>query len=201
MPLGLQFASWYEYYDALPASSVVNKGKMEQMLRSFDSSLSADEAKAAMTRNQDFVFLARTGLSKTLGLFHHLEVSGGTILDPEEDCAFFVGLNQANAIIATPDAKVLFREPHQDAYEVAKREDIMNCSSLQDVENLQASATQSIRARNFVAVPPFLVKTVGDSIAVNKASTIKVFFDVIMAIKEFDTAHECGFYGESGHKV
>ena len=190
MPLGLQFASWYEYYDALPASSVVNKGKMEQMLKSFDASLSADEAKAAMTRNQDFVFLARTGLNKTLGLFHHLEVSGGTILDPEEDCAFFVGLNQANAIIATPDAKVLFREPHQDAYEVAKREDIMNCSSLQDVENLQASATQSIRARNFVAVPPFLVKTVGDSIAVNKASTIKVFFDVIMAIKEFDTAHD-----------
>ena len=138
MPLGLQFASWYEYYDALPASSVVNKGKMEQMLKSFGASLSADEAKAAMTRNQDFVFLARTGLNKTLGLFHHLEVSGGTILDPEEDCAFFVGLNQANAIIATPDAKVLFREPHQDAYEVAKREDIMNCSSLQDVENLQA---------------------------------------------------------------
>ncbi len=91
MPLGLRFASWYEYYDALPASSVVNKGRMEQMLKSFDHSLSADEAKAAMARNQDFVFLATTRLNKTLGLFRHLEVSGGTIVEPEEDCAFFVG--------------------------------------------------------------------------------------------------------------
>ena len=110
MPLGLQFASWYEYYDALPASSVVNKGKMEQMLKSFDASLSADEAKAAMTRNQDFVFLARTGLNKTLGLFHHLEVSGGTILDPEEDCAFFVGLNQANVSSAFSSGSCLANE-------------------------------------------------------------------------------------------
>ena len=141
MTLGLRFASWFEYYAALPASSVVNKGKMEQMLKSFDFSLSADDAKVAMTKNQDFVFLARTGLNKTLGLFHHLEVSGGTIVDPEEDCAFYVGLNRDNAIIATPDATVLFRPPHQDAYEVAKREDIMNCVSVQDVEGLTASDT------------------------------------------------------------
>ena len=125
MPLGLRFASWYEYYDALPASSVVNKGKMEQMLRSFDHSLSPEEAKAAMTKNQDFVFLARTGLNKTLGLFHHLEVSGGTIVDPVEDCAFFVGLDQSNAIIASPDATVLFRPPHADAYAVLQREKIL----------------------------------------------------------------------------
>jgi len=190
MTLGLRFASWYEYYAALPASSVVKKGKMEQMLRSFDASLSADEAKAAMTRNQDFVFLARTGLNKTLGLFHHLEVSGGTIVDPEEDCAFYVGLNRANAIIATPDAAVLFRPPHQDAYDVAKREDIMNCVSVQDVERLAASDTQSLRARNFVPVPPFLVQTLNESIVANKAKTSQIFLDVIMAIKEFDEIHK-----------
>ena len=190
MTLGLRFASWFEYYAALPASSVVNKGKMEQMLRSFDFSLSADDAKVAMTKNQDFVFLGRTGLNKTLGLFHHLEVSGGTIVDPEEDCAFYVGLNRDNAIIATPDATVLFRPPHQDAYEVAKREDIMNCVSVQDVEALTASDTQSIRARNFVPVPPFLVQTLNRSIVANKAKTSQIFLDVITAIKDFDEIHK-----------
>ena len=191
MTLGLRFASWYEYYAALPTSSVVNKGKMEQMLRSFDFSLSADEAKAAMTRNQDCVFLARTGLNKTLGLFHHsLEVSGGTIVDPEEDCAFYVGLNRDDAIIATPDATVLFRPQHQDAYEVAKREDIMNCLSVQDVESLNASDTQSIRARNFVPVPPFLVQTLNRSIVANKAKMSQIFLDVITAIKDFEEIHK-----------
>ena len=183
MPLGLQFSSWYEYYDSLPASSVVNKGKMEQMLKSFDFRLSADEAKVAMARNQEFIFLARTGLSKTLGLFHHLEVLGGTIIDPEEDCAFFVGLIKDNAIIVTPDAAVLFRPPNPNAYDVANREDIMKCYSLQDVESLRASASQSIRARNFIPVPPFLMRTLGNSIAANKASTKKKIFDAIVAIR------------------
>ena len=107
MTVGLMFDTWCDYYDSRPASSIINKEKMEQLLKSFDSSLSADEAKAAMARNKDIVFLARTGLNKTLGLIHHFEVEGGTIVDPEEDCAFMVGLNRDNAIIATPDAEVL----------------------------------------------------------------------------------------------
>ena len=190
MPLGLKFDTWSEYYDARPASSVINKGKMEQLMRSFDSILSADDAKAAMTRNTDLVFLARTGLNKTLGFIHHFDLEGGTIIDPEEDYAFFVGLNRANAIIATPDAETLFRAPHPDAYAVAKREDIMSCTSLAEVENLQASNSQSIKARNFIPVPPFLVKVLSDSIATNKAKTSSIFLDVITAIKEFDTLHE-----------
>ncbi len=59
MTLSLRFDSWFEYYAALPASSVVNKGKMEQMLKSFDSRLSADEAKAALARNQERFCLSR----------------------------------------------------------------------------------------------------------------------------------------------
>ena len=81
MTVGLQFDTWCDYYDSRPASSIINKEKMEQLLKSFDSSLSADEAKAAMARNKDIVFLARTGLHKTLGLIHHFEVEGGTIAD------------------------------------------------------------------------------------------------------------------------
>jgi len=61
MPLGLEFDTWYEYYDARPTSSVKKKGKMEQMMKSFDSTLSENEARAAMTKNKDIVFLARTG--------------------------------------------------------------------------------------------------------------------------------------------
>ena len=190
MLLGLKFATWYEYYDACPTSSVVNKGKMEQMLKSFDSTLSASEAKVAMSKNKDIVFLARTGLNKTLGLIHHVDIEGGTIVDPDEECAFIVGLDRANTIVATPDAEVLFRQPHPDAYAVAKREDIMNCSSIEDITNLVASQSQNIRARNFIPVPPFLVRTLNDSIAINKANTNQVFLDVITEIKVFDEVHK-----------
>ena len=66
----------------------------------------------------------------------------------------------------------------------------MNCSSLQDVESLRASGSQSIRARNFIPVPPFLVRTLEDSIATNKSSTKNIFLDVIVAVKEFDEAYK-----------
>jgi hypothetical protein len=190
MPLGLKYTTWYEYYDVCPTSTVINKGKMEQMLKSFNSTLSASEPKVAMSKNKDIVFLARTGLNKTLGLIHHVDIEGGTIVDPDEDCAFIVGLDRANAIVATPNVEVLFRQPHPDAYAVAKREDIMNCTSIDDIANLAVSQSQYIRARNFIPVPPFLVRTLNDSIAINKANTDQVFLDVITEIKVFDEVHK-----------
>ena len=90
-----------------------------------------------MTKNKDIVFLARTGLNKSLGLFHRLEVSGGTEVNPEEECAFILGLNRNNAIMVTPDIKSLFKTPHQDACKVAARAKIMNCASVEDIENIQ----------------------------------------------------------------
>ena len=66
----------------------------------------------------------------------------------------------------------------------------MSCTSLEDVENLEASNSQTIRPRNFIPVPPFLVKILSDSIAANKANTSKVFLDVITAIKDFDEIYD-----------
>ena len=111
MPLGIQFTSWVEYYDSLPFGSIVNKGKLEQMLKSFDSSFSVDEVKQAMIRNNDLVFLARTGLNKTLGVFHRFNTAGGTVVDPEESCAIILGINRNSAILVSPDVDTLFRNP------------------------------------------------------------------------------------------
>ena len=190
MPFGIQFTSWVEYYDSLPVSSAVNKGKMEQMLKSFDSSISAVDAKRAMTRNKDLVFLARTGLNKTLGLIHRFDSSGGTILDPDESCAVVIGLSRSNAILVSPDADTLFKEPHATAYKVATRERIMNCSTLEMVSELVDSDTQSLRARNFIPIPPFLIRPIATSIDSNKGNPGKILFDVIQAIKDFDEAHK-----------
>ena len=64
MPLGLKHATWYEHYDACPTISMKNKGKGEEMMKSFDSALLASEAKTAMSKNKDIVFLAKTGSTK-----------------------------------------------------------------------------------------------------------------------------------------
>ena len=88
----MHFSNWFEYYDTLPASSALNMGEMEQMLKSFDAYLSVTESCAIMAKNKDLVFLSRTGLNKALCLSHRLEVSGGTVVSPEEECAFYFGI-------------------------------------------------------------------------------------------------------------
>ena len=94
---------------------------MEQMLKSFDASLSAAEARATMKKNKGLVFLTRTVLNKALGLLHRLEVSGGTVVNPEEDCDFILGLKRNNEIVFTPDIDSLFITPHQAAYKASSK--------------------------------------------------------------------------------
>ena len=79
------------------------------MLKSFESSLSVTEYRAIMTNNKDLVFLTRTGFNKVLGLFHCLEISGRIVVNPEEECAFILGLNQKNIIVVTPNIESLLK--------------------------------------------------------------------------------------------
>ena len=51
MPLRLKYATWYKYYDSCPTGLIIKKGRMEQMLKNFDSNLSAKEAKAKISKN------------------------------------------------------------------------------------------------------------------------------------------------------
>ncbi len=71
MPLGLKFDTWYEYYDSHPASSVIDKGKMEQLLKSFDSTISPSDASSGMMRNKDVVFLRTSWFIGTYSSFRY----------------------------------------------------------------------------------------------------------------------------------
>jgi len=54
------------------------------------------------------------------------------------------------------------------------------------VHALVDSDTQTIRARNFIPVSPFLIRPISVSIDSNKGNPEAIFFDTIAAIKEFD---------------
>ena len=99
-------------------------------------------------------------------------------------------LNRSNAIVVNPDIESLFKTPHQDACKVAARVEIMNCASVEDIENLQDRDTHTIRARNFIPVPPFLICTIPVSTFVNKGNTGKISLDVLSYINNFEDLHK-----------
>ena len=92
----------------------------------------------------------------------------------------------------TPDTDVLFVSPHVDAFQVAKKEDVLNCTTIEDIDNLEDNPTSSYRARNFIPIPPFLMQTVASSISANQGNAKKILLEVASVIKIFDTAFDGG---------
>ena len=58
------------------------------------------------------------------------------------------------------------------------------------VRALVDSDTQTIRARNFIPVPPFLIRPISVSIEKNKGNPEVIFFEMITIIKDFDKLHK-----------
>ena len=66
----------------------------------------------------------------------------------------------------------------------------MDCASVEDIENLQNSDSQTISARNSTTIPPFLILIISVLIVANKGNTGEIFLDLIKAVKEFDGIHK-----------
>lgn len=78
--------SWKECFDSRENSSSINKENMEhQLCFAFDSSLLANDCKAAVERHEETVFMVKISLNSGLNF---KEVGGGSLLQGEEGVRF-----------------------------------------------------------------------------------------------------------------
>ena len=89
----------------------------------------------------------------------------------------------------TPDIKKLLDNPNPVAVLVPKRNEIMNCKDVEDIKKLTPSTTQSIRTRNFLPVPPFLVNVIESTILISGGDAKVILKEVITSIKMFNENH------------
>ena len=171
---------------------MVNRGRMKDLFTAFNHSITPEEALSNVKKHQDIVYLARLSLRSGRNVVHHFVQVGGTLFAPEKESGFIQGLDKETASAMTPVTETLFASPHADMYQVATREAIINCTSIDKIEALQDSTTQTFCARNFVPIPPFfLIRPIVSAIAANKGGDAKkvILLNVISAIKEFNTLH------------
>ena len=86
----------------------------------------------------------------------------------DKEAGFFVGLNKYTAVNMTSGTELLFATPHLTAFTMPKKEDILSCVTLEDVQALVECNTVSYRARNFIPIPPFLMQVVTSAIMANQ---------------------------------
>ena len=103
---------------------------------------------------------------------------------------FIFGLNKITSAITTPDTDNLFRTPDAQAYKKAKLEDILKYVSIEEIKKFKDNKSKSYRARNFIPIPPFLMHPVHSAISVYQGNVERIFLDVIISIKLFDSLHE-----------
>jgi len=84
---------------------------MEPLFSAFDSSLSANNCKAAVGKYEETVFMVKLSLNGGLNLFHHFKEVGGTLYEKEKGAGFIIGISQSIAMTMTPDTEKLFEKP------------------------------------------------------------------------------------------
>ena len=67
----------------------------------------------------------------------------------------FYRFGEVTVTFMTSDVEILIERPNDEEVFVPKREDIMNCSSKENINAFTVSTTQKIEDYNFIPIPPF----------------------------------------------
>ena len=110
-----KYTDWTDYFNAVPSSTYINKGCMKSLFKTFDATVTENEALNQVEKHSETVFLARLSLRSGLNLFHHFIQVGGTVYSDDKEAGFFLGLNKSTTAKMTPDIDLLFETPHVDA--------------------------------------------------------------------------------------
>lgn len=184
--MNTKYTDWIDYFDAVPSRSFTNKGCMKVLFKTFNATVSINEVMNQVVKHSKTVYLASLSLRLGIKLFHHFIQVGGTVYSDNKKAGFFLGVNKPTAVKMTPDIDVLFTTPHKDTFKVAKKENILNRISLEDLNNLSDSNTSSYSARNFIPIHPFLIQTVVSSISANQGNAKKILLKVVSSIQKID---------------
>ena len=180
--------SWLDWFDGMDSGTAIDKAHLETLFTAFDASHPVDDCKAAVTKHKETVFLAKLSLNSGLNLFHHFEETGGTVYDTEKDAGFIIGVSQSLAMTMTPDTATLFEQPAFASQAVPTVTNILKATTSEEVDALVDSASK-YKPRNFIPVPPFLVRSIASVITSSKGNAKAVLLDSIAQIAAFDATH------------
>ncbi len=136
-----------------------------------------------------FLFLDNFG-NKKVNIFHHVTEVSGTIYNQLSGTGFIQGIDEDLASTVTPDMDSLCEKPDVVADRVPTPTSFFAVTSIEDIDNLVLGATTSFKPRNFVPIPPFLLKEVNKTIMKHQGSVKEVLFTVINRIQEFDQVNQ-----------
>ena len=182
-------SSWERWLLSRENAKIIDKSCQEKLFKSFNASIPKESIENKLKEYDELTFLFRQSVGQhKVGIFHHLLCVGGNLIVDKKDFAFIEGVEEGATCITSPDFEVLCDLPLATAEATPTATNLLNVSSVDDVNALVVGTT-TYKPRNFVPIPPFMLESMNKSIAESNGDTKRVLVDAARVIKDFDTLH------------
>ena len=183
--------NWLTWFDTRDSATMINKSNQEQLLKKFDSAKSESDVLEALLKHEETVYIHKVPIGeRRIATFHHLVEVGGTIYTPTaKEYGMIQGLGDNQAQFSTPDIENLLKVESNNAVPVPTQAHVTGVKTVTEVDALTTSASVTYKPRNFVPVPPLVLKTVHETIATTNGDAKQVLVKCAQAIKTFDADH------------
>ena len=185
-------SNWLSWFKGRKSASIIDKANQGKLQATFDSTVDAPTLLDAVLKHDEITFLQKVQLgTKKVALFHHLVEVGGTIYDTEstKGYGFIQGIGEALDGIMTPDVDGITTVESNTTQPVPTINTLLAVDSIDEVDALNPSATITMKPRNFVPVPPFLLTAVHEAIQTSNGDSRSVLLMCVKAVKAFDNEH------------
>ena len=182
--------SWLEWFNSRDSADTINKSHQAELFAAFGTDDEPDKCIEDIIQHEETVFLLKANVgTSNVNSFHHLKKVGGTLYQPTISYGFLQGVKKDTTWTMTPDIDILSKKPTLAAVATPTPTNLNGVISIENVEALALSASIVYKPRNFIPIPPFLLRTVQNTISEHNGNAKQVLLHSVQAIQEFDTAH------------
>lgn len=187
----MNLSSWVDYFDSLQSSEIINKSKIEHLMKLFNSTHTDTSVRASMEKHPETVFIAKLSIGNRLNLFHHFKRSGGTVYNTTKTDGVIIGTKKEPVAVVTPDTEILFAKPTYPVVNgnVPTRTHLYDATTPDEIDNLTLGS-EKIKCRNFTPVPPFLIRPIARVIQETKGDIKAIMLAAMEETFAFDVDHE-----------
>ena len=184
------FASWQEWFDSRDSATHINKNHQEELFKTFDDEEEEEKIMDEIIQHEETAFLFKVNFGeKNVNIFHHMKKIGGTIYQPTVLYGFLQGVGKSTTWPMTPDIETLCKDPEGEPVATPTPTNLIGLTTLENVEDLTLSATIKYKPRNFIPIPPFLLKIVQENVATHNGDASHILLQSAKAIVAFDNEH------------
>lgn len=180
--------SWVTWFLSQKSAPMIDKRHKAQLFQTFSADISRENCQAQLERQDEVAYLIATDFKEgAVTIIHHCKEVGGNLGSDSKSFGAIQGIRKNGTCTITPNIERLTSVAVTDE-PVPTKENIMNIRNIHDIENTQVSDEKKISLRNFIPIPPFLLKEIDSTIGATQGDSRCVLLKAIDMIGEFDKA-------------